>query len=215
MRSWVCRRLSYANVAATVALFVSLGGTSYAVLRIGSDEVADNSLRSRDIRNGTLLSRDIRDRGIAGRDVNSNALGSRAVRESSLKTVPRALQAESLGGVTAQDLRLRCPTDTRSKAGVCIETEPRSPDGFLTAVNRCEQIGRALITMPELDAYVRSSGPLTQAEWTASVYRNPDNGPAAAEQLEAVLLQGAADVAYDRVYFAAQHAFRCVALPSN
>ena len=215
MRRWVRRRLSFANVAATVALFVSLGGSSYAVLRIGSDDVADNSLRSRDVRNGTLLSRDIHNRGIGGRDVRSNALGSRAIKESSLGTVPRASVAESLDGVTAQELKLRCPADTRSQAGVCVETEPRSPDGFLTAVNRCEQVGRALITMPELDAYVRSSGPLAQAEWTASVYRNPDNGPSAVEQLEAVLLQGGAEVAYDRVYFAVQHAFRCVALPSN
>ena len=59
------------------------------------------------------------------------------------------------------------------------------------------------------------NGPLAQAEWTASVYRNPANGGSAADQLEAILLSGVGDVGYDRVYVPVQHAFRCVALPSN
>jgi hypothetical protein len=206
---------SYANVVATLALFVALGGTSYAVLHIGSNEVTNNSLRSRDIRNGTLLSRDIRDRAIRARDIHRDALGTGVIKESSLGSVPRAMEADRLGGITAQDLKLRCPANTLGQGGVCIEKAARSPDGFSTAVNRCEQDGRALITMPQLDAYARSNGPLPQPEWTGSVYRNPDNGPTAVEQLEAVLLSGLGDVGYDRVYVPAQHAFRCVALPSN
>jgi len=209
------QRVSYANVVATIALFISLGGTSYAVLHIGSAEVADDSLRSRDVRNGTLLSRDIRDLTLRARDVHRNALGSQVIKESSLGVVPRAAEANRVGGVAAQDLKLKCPTETVAKGGVCIETAPRSPDGFITAVNRCEQVGRALVTMPQLDMYARSNGPLAQAEWTASVYRNPANGSMPVEQLEAVLLSGVGDVSYDRVYLAVQHAFRCVALPSN
>jgi hypothetical protein len=69
--------------------------------------------------------------------------------------------------------------------------------------------------MPELDRFARSHGPLAQPEWTGSVYRNPDNGPNAFDELEAVLLGGFGEVSYDRVYLAVQHAFRCVALPSN
>jgi hypothetical protein len=208
-------RLSYANVIATVALFVALGGTSYALVRIRSSDVVDNSLRSRDIRNGTLLSRDLRDRAIGGRDVRSASLGSRAVKESVLGTVPRAANADRLGGASAKDLRVKCPADTLSKAGVCIETTARSPDGFVGAVDQCSRAGRQLIAMAELDLYARSNGPLPQAEWTASVYRNPDSGPTSVEQLETVLLSGLGDVGYDRVHVPSQHAFRCVALPSN
>lgn len=44
-------RLSYANVVATLALFIALGGSAYAIGAgtIGSREVRDNSLRPRDI----------------------------------------------------------------------------------------------------------------------------------------------------------------------
>ena len=208
-------RLSYANVTATLAVFVALGGTSYAALRIGSDDVINNSLRSRDIQNDTVVSRDLRDRTIRARDVRRDSLGSRVIKESALGTVPRAATADRVGGVSAQDLRVKCPSDTLSKAGVCIETAARSPAGFVGAVDQCSRAGRRLIPMAELDLYARSNGPLPQAEWTASVYRNPDNGPTAVEQLEAVLLSGLGDLSYDRVHVPVQHAFRCVALPSN
>ena len=208
-------RLSYANVTATLALLVALGGTSYAVTRIGSNEVVDNSLRSRDIRNDSVLSRDLRDRTLRARDLRSDSLGSRVIKESALATVPRAADADRLGGASQQDLRVKCPPDTLSKAGICVETSARSPAGFVSAVDQCSSAGRKLIAMAELDLYARSNGPLPQAEWTASVYRNPDNGPASVEQLEAVLLGGLGDVTYDRVHLAVEHAFRCVALPSN
>jgi hypothetical protein len=209
------RRLSYGNVVATLALFIALGGTSYAVLHVSSDDVVDNSLRSRDIRNGTLVSRDLRDRSVRARDVRANVLGGREIQESTLGLVPRAAEATRVGGATAQDLRTRCPTDTVLTAGVCVERDERSPTGFLTALNQCDQAGRGLISMPQLDPFARSKGPLPQAEWTASVYRNPSNGPTDVEQLEAVVLRGLGDVGYDRVYVPVQHAFRCVALPSN
>jgi hypothetical protein len=207
----ILARLSYANVISTLALFIALGGTSYAVLAVGSNDVIDNSLRSRDIRNGSVLSRDIRNGTIRARDVDKEALGSRVIKESALGRVPRAVNADRLGGVSAQELLVTCPPDTLSKAGICIETSARGPVGWVSAIDECSRAGRQLITMAELDLFARSNGPLPQPEWTSSVYRNPDNGPSAVEQLEAVLLQGGGNVSYDRVHLAVQHAFRCVA----
>jgi hypothetical protein len=208
-------RVTYPNVVATLALFVALGGTSYAVLHIGSGDVLDNSLRSRDIRNNTLRSRDVREHTLRARDLGRDSLGSGVVKESALGTVPRAVEADRLGGATAQDLRLKCPSDTVARAGACIESSARSPDGFLGAINQCDQAGRALVTMPQLDRFLRSAEPLPQPEWTSSVYRNTTNGPNPFDELEAVLLGAGGNVSYDRVYQAVQHPFRCVALPSN
>ncbi|MEA2378079.1 MAG: hypothetical protein QOD13_1986 [Thermoleophilaceae bacterium] len=215
VRARIRAQASYANVAATLALFVALGGTSYAALHIRSGDVADNTLRSRDIRDNTIRSRDVRNHSVQERDVRHDSLGTRAVKESALGKVPRAAETDRVGGASAQSLRVKCPADTVAKAGVCIETSPRAADGFLGAINQCDQANRSLVTMPQLDRLVRSTGPLSQSEWTASVYRNPDNGPNLFDQLETVLLDGGAEVSYDRVYLAVQHAFRCVALPSN
>ncbi len=53
------QHLTYANVTATLALFIALGGSSYAALRVGSREIADNSIRSRDVRNHSLTRHDL------------------------------------------------------------------------------------------------------------------------------------------------------------
>ena len=68
MLSSLRKHLSYSNVIATTALFIALGGTSYAVLRVDSREVVNNSLRSVDVRNDSLRSRDIHDRTLRARD---------------------------------------------------------------------------------------------------------------------------------------------------
>jgi hypothetical protein len=196
-------------------LFVALGGTSYAVLHIDSGDVQDNSLRSRDVRNGTLRSRDVRDRSLLARDLRPNSLGGGVVKESAVGRVPRALNADRLGGAPAQDFRLRCPSGTVGEIGVCIESSARAPTGFFGAMSTCDQLGRGLVTMPQLDRFARSNGPLPQPEWTGSVYRNPANGPNPVDELETVLLSGFGQVGYERVYLAVQHAFRCAALPSN
>ena len=45
----------YANVVATIALFVALGGSSYAAIRISGRNVVDGSLTSRDVKDRSLL----------------------------------------------------------------------------------------------------------------------------------------------------------------
>ena len=61
-------RITYANVVATLALFVALGGTSYAVKQLGSGVIRDNSIRSRDVRDNSLGSGDIHNRSLLRRD---------------------------------------------------------------------------------------------------------------------------------------------------
>jgi hypothetical protein len=62
-------RITYANVTATLALFVALGGSSYAALSITGRDVENRSLSGRDVKTGSLDSRVIRDRSIARRDL--------------------------------------------------------------------------------------------------------------------------------------------------
>ena len=205
--------VTYANVVATLALFVALGGTSYAVLHIRSGDVVDNSLRSRDVRNNTLRSRDIRERTLRARDLGGTASESGSWR-SRHWDVPRATEAERLGGVRRRTYGCGARLTPVAKAGVCIETSSRTPDGFLGAIDRCNQ-ARArsrnhAATRPFCEIAESPSAP----EWTSSVYRNTDNGPNPFDELEAVCWVPGA-TSYDRVYQAVQHPFRCVALPSN
>src|SRR5215217_2908706 len=52
-------QLSYANVMATVAVFIALGGTSYAVTQlprnsVGASQIKRDAVRSPEIQNGSL-----------------------------------------------------------------------------------------------------------------------------------------------------------------
>ena len=89
------KHLTFANVTSLMALFVALGGTSYAVSTIGTKEIKNNSVRSIDVRNGQLTSR----------DVKRGSLGARASRN-----LPRdGARANRLGGKTASQLTCAAP----------------------------------------------------------------------------------------------------------
>ena len=72
------RRLTYANVMATLAVFIALGGSSYAALRIGSRQIVDNGIRSKDIRNNEVTSSDVRNRSLQAKDFKAGQLAKGA-----------------------------------------------------------------------------------------------------------------------------------------
>lgn len=53
-----CSRLNFANVVSVAALFVALGGSSYAAVSVSGKNVRDNSLTSADVKNRSLGSID-------------------------------------------------------------------------------------------------------------------------------------------------------------
>jgi hypothetical protein len=89
------RYLSYANVMATVAVFLALGGSAYAVATgsIGTRELKDNDVRTVDLRNDDVRARDIRNGTLGGADVRDDALTGADIREATLDTVPAATTA--------------------------------------------------------------------------------------------------------------------------
>jgi hypothetical protein len=104
------RRLpSPALVIACVALFVSLGGVSYALATgsVDSRELRNNTIRSKDVRNNTLRTFDVRNnevRGfdirnstVQGRDVAFNTLTGADISEEDLGKVPSAGAADIAG----------------------------------------------------------------------------------------------------------------------
>lgn len=75
------KRLSYANVMATLATFIALGGTSYAVATlprnsVGGDQIRRGAVGPSEIRSKAVRSRDIRDRSVALRDISTGARNS-------------------------------------------------------------------------------------------------------------------------------------------
>jgi hypothetical protein len=201
------QRLTYANVMATVAVFIALGGSSYAALQIDSGDIANNSVRGVDVRNRTL----------SERDVKRNALTGRTIRESRLGRVPHAREADRVGGLTPAELVLRCPIGTFPIADVCVETTPRAALPYDSAILECATTGvprapgRRLPTHGELRAALSGVELAPGGELTAHVYPSTTAG----EVDVLVVTSQLGGVALTPNTAAGAKAFRCVADPLN
>jgi hypothetical protein len=200
------QRLTYANVMSTLAVFIALGGSSYAALHIDSADIANNSVRSVDVRNRTLTERDFK----------RNSLTGRSIRESRLGRVPHASEADRLGGMTATDLVVKCPAGTYPIADICVETTPRPIAAYGTATIQCATVGwprgpgRRLPTHAELLAALSGVQLAPGGELTSLVY---PNGAAPLNVLYVTDQGGSTDVTPNTG--AGAKAFRCVADPLN
>ena len=85
-------RLTYANVMATIAVFIALGAGAYAA------GLAKNSVKSRHIATNAVRSHDIKNRAVYGVDIRTNSIDGDHVLEGRLGTVPRATDANTLDG---------------------------------------------------------------------------------------------------------------------
>lgn len=63
-----------ALAVASLALFVSIGGTSYAVISVGSSQIINNSVRSVDLRNNDVRSADVRNGSLRAVDFKAGEL---------------------------------------------------------------------------------------------------------------------------------------------
>src|SRR3954454_24842723 len=61
-------KLTYANVTATLALFIALGGSSYAALKLPRNSVGSNQIRT-----SAVGSSEVRDRSVRLRDISRSA----------------------------------------------------------------------------------------------------------------------------------------------
>ena len=94
-------RATFANVMASAAMFVALGGTSYAAVKITSADVRNNSLRGADIRNDSLTGADIRSDSVRGSDIRNGSLGAADFRTDALPAV-RWLLINEAGDIEEQ-----------------------------------------------------------------------------------------------------------------
>jgi hypothetical protein len=103
------RHLSYANVGVTICLFLLLaGGLAYATGKIGSREIANNSIRSIDLKNR---------KGVRAKDVDRNSLRGGQIAE-------RTLAAEDFAPLAGNG-RATCSLTGATTPVVCVKTSIR------------------------------------------------------------------------------------------
>jgi hypothetical protein len=75
MLSALRSKLTYANVMATTAVFIALGGSSYAALRVTGRDVPTDALTGADIKN--LTGKDVKNKSLTKEDFRGSVRGPR------------------------------------------------------------------------------------------------------------------------------------------
>ena len=117
-------RLTYANVTATLALFIALGGTSYAAVTLPR-----NSVGAAQIRAGSVGSSEVRDRSLTVRDFSRRSRSS--LRGARGPAGPAGPAGGTAGAADAADLTYKTASGTVARA-------PRDETTTATATVRCD-----------------------------------------------------------------------------
>jgi hypothetical protein len=192
-------RLTYANVTATLALFVALGGSSYAAVKISGRQIKAHTITARNIR--------------------PNSIRGRQIKERSLGIVPLAREAGLLDGRSAESLLVRCPVGTVPVDDTCIETQAHPPTSFHSALLQCggtenlKAPGRRLPTYQELTMALTHQEIVLApgGELTSEVY--PTSAGQPLNVLYVTDAVGNVDVTPDNA--AGAKSYRCVTDPLN
>jgi hypothetical protein len=104
-----------------------------------------SSVRSKSVKNETLKGKDIKDGKLTGADVKGNSLGGPDIDERSLAKVPRAADADTVGGHSAE-----CPANTVEHLGWCFDSAGNPQNTFLGAMDECNAKGGNLPSLGQL-----------------------------------------------------------------
>lgn len=151
-------RLTYANVTATLALSIALGGTSYAAVQLPRNSVGEKQLRA-----SSVGSSEVRDRGLQVRDLSGAARAS--LRGERGPAGPQGAPGASAGatlGLTYKTTAATVAAATADGSAVNATTATCDPGQRVT--------GGGLRVDTGADASARESYPnLNNTAWTVHV----------------------------------------------
>lgn len=104
-RSRLRRHLSYANLMASVAVFLALGGVGYAATSINGNQIKKQTVGAGKLKNGTLTSTQVKQNGLNGSVIDESSLGTvpSAQSASSARTADSATTAASASSASKAD----------------------------------------------------------------------------------------------------------------
>lgn len=96
------KRLTYANVMSSIAVFLILGGaTAFAATKIGANQLKANSVKTGKIVKEAVTSGKIKNAAITTNKLANDAVTGEKAKESTFSEVPSAANANALGGLAA------------------------------------------------------------------------------------------------------------------
>lgn len=180
-RSCLRRHLTYANVMATIAVFLAFGGVSYAAATLNGKKIVNHSIGAGKLKNGTLTSSQVKVNALTGSVIDESTLAivpqaqtavsaMSATSASTAASATTADDADTLDGVSATELQVACPAETELFGGMCWDEDARTAHGWVVASAECGDAGGRLPSLSELVAYALQPGEqFTGPAWTTDV----------------------------------------------
>src|SRR3954451_14354332 len=98
--TFIRKRLTYANVMSSLAIFLILGGaTAFAAKKIGSNGLKANSVTTAKIKKEAVTTKKIKKNAVVGSKVKDGSLSGADINLSTLGTVPSATSSASVDTV--------------------------------------------------------------------------------------------------------------------
>jgi hypothetical protein len=173
--------MSYANMMATVAVFIALGGTSYAALRITGSQVADGTLTGRDVKNSSLTGADVKDGSLLLKDFKKGQLTAGAPGPQGAPGADGAVGAPGLKGDSGLKGDKGDTGDAGSALGYALIKPGVAPAvGTLDVVDetRSKNVTDANVFHPQTGVYCFKNLPFTPKSVTATMqYESTSGGP--------------------------------------
>lgn len=149
-------RLNYANVMATIAVFIALGGSAYAASKINGKAIKVKSIPGNRLKPNT----------VTGAQVNESTLAQvpSAVQANMATTATSAANATTVNGHTAE-----CKAGTQPFAGSCWESAARPAATQPAAATACTGLGGTLPSASDLVAFSKVATLSAGDEWTGEI----------------------------------------------
>jgi hypothetical protein len=160
-------RITYANVTATLALFVALGGGAYAAAALPA-----NSVGTKQLKKNAVQRTDIKNNAVNGSKVRNNAITGADVRESALAKVPAAALADTATSASNASHAAAAAALDKATYKTAAGTAPPGGNGAATATCDAGQhvVGGGVRVADLVNAFVVDAYPDTaNTAWTANV----------------------------------------------
>jgi hypothetical protein len=157
-------RFSHATIVAYLALFVALGGTTYAATSLPANSVGTKQLVS-----GSVTNAKLHNKAVTGAKVADHSLTGTQIDVTTIGTVPNANQ---LAGAPASSYRAHCPTGLvkAPNEGLCFDANERQPASWTAALSTCAQAGLQLPSAGELAQAFDDLGAGQDYQWTSAAH---------------------------------------------
>lgn len=186
-------RLTYANVIATLALFIALGGVSWAAVKLPRNSVTTKTIKKNAVTNAKIKrsavdSKSIKNKSILGADIKPGTLTGAQINLGALGVVPAAATATDQFHVIKTGPQTASDALEATARGAATEV-PLVGNSQVSVYGKCFKVGSIL----RVETYARTtaaSSTLVGYSIADELFGDPTLSPSTAEDQRQVAFTG-------------------------